>query len=206
MLLGYASPLTWVRRESSSERVLGVSEKAGDDVGGLLAPSLGESLEALGVFTLDADEHDQCGVEVAVMLFDMASRAWPARRRNRRAADRGLSRDRCSSARSEQLTLGLGRIPASHDRPGGGINGPFDHECHCATSIRPADEEHARAAPTTSMWVADGDVAVARQLLGLPGGYATHPELVECDIGGEELMDHVASDRRGVPPAPDRPL
>jgi len=34
------------------------------------------------------------------------------------------------------------------------------------------------------MWVADSDVAVARQLPGLLGGYATRPELVECYIGG----------------------
>src|SRR6202011_3023565 len=51
--------------------LLGVAEQVGDDVAGLLALGLGNTLESLRVLSFDADEDPQLCVRVALVNLDM---------------------------------------------------------------------------------------------------------------------------------------
>lgn len=87
------------------ERTLSVTEQLSDNIGGVLASGLRDSLEAPCVLTLDADEDDQRSVGVALVVFDVAGIEL-RQLGDRRALDRGLSSGRRSSARFKQLTPG----------------------------------------------------------------------------------------------------
>ena len=190
--------------EALGERILSVIEQLGDEVRSLLAAGPGDSLEALGV--LPPRRRRARSTRPRGRRRDVrhgGDRAWPAHCRNRRAADRGLSRDRWSSAHSKQLTLDRRRTPTGHDQPRGGIDRPFDHDRQHAASIR-RPESSTRVVTPLRMRIAGNDMTVARHLSDLLGGDPARPELVERDIGGEELMDHVASDRHGLPRARSR--